>query len=422
MAENTQNSYNSLFEAYDKGTVVKALVGEVSGKGYQVLVCGLPAYLPNTQIGAGMVVQAGAQVDVCIIKIMPGSAGIIVSAKVAAEKAITLEEGQIVEATISNIVDYGAFVHIGSASGLIPIKELSRQKIHSPLDVVSVGDVVNAKITKIFEKDGKTLIQLSIRQAEPDPWDNFPYKVGDVVEATVATIMEYGAFLSVGNYSALLHRSEITWETDYPVVKNYLAVRDKLTVKVISFDMANKKMAVSLRQMSSNAWAETNLSVGDVIDITVLQHSPSGAGLIVGEKDGIQGLLPRKEIDWLKDKAREYEESIHDGDTIRVVVLEFDKDKRKLTLSRRPLIENPLDVFIREHPVGSTVEGEVLKNATPGIIKISLPCGDFRIAFEPSFTEHWAGIMRQFPIGGKLPVKIVDYDTDEKNISFEPVM
>ena len=93
-----------------------------------------------------------------------------------------------------------------------------------------------------------------------------------------------------------------------------------------------------------------------------------------------------------------------------------------MTLSRRPLIENPLDVFIREHPVGSTVEGEVLKNATPGIIKISLPCGDFRIAFEPSFTEHWAGIMRQFPIGGKLPVKIVDYDTDEKNISFEPVM
>ncbi len=422
MAENTQNSYNSLFEAYDKGTVVKALVGEVSGKGYQVLVCGLPAYLPNTQIGAGMVVQAGAQVDVCIIKIMPGSAGIIVSAKVAAEKAITLEEGQIVEATISNIADYGAFVHIGSASGLIPIKELSRQRIHSPLDVVSVGDVVNAKITRIFEKDGKTLIQLSIRQAESDPWDNYPYKVGDVVEATVATIMEYGAFLSVGKYSALLHRSEITWETDYPVVKNYLAVRDKFTVKVITVDMANKKMAVSLRQMSSNAWAETNLSVGDVINITVLQHSPSGAGLIVGEKDGIQGLLPRREMDWLKDKAREYEESIHDGDTIRGVVLEFDKDKRKLTLSRRPLIENPLDVFIREHPVGSTVEGEVLKNASPGIIKISLPCGDFRIAFEPSFTEHWAGIMQQFPIGGMLPVKIVDYDTDEKNISFEPVM
>lgn len=422
MAENTQNSYNSLFEAYDKGTVVKALVGEVSGKGYQVLVCGLPAYLPNTQIGAGMVVQAGAQVDVCIIKIMPGSAGIMVSAKVAAEKAITLEEGQIVEATISNIVDYGAFVHIGSASGLIPIKELSRQRIHSPLDVVSVGDVVNAKITRIFEKDGKTRIELSIRQAEPDLWDNFPYKVGDVVEATVATTMEYGAFLSVGKYSALLHRSEITWETDYPVVKNYLAVGDKLTVKVITVDMANKKMAVSLRQMSSNAWAETNLSVGDVIDITVLQHSPSGAGLIVGEKDGIQGLLPRREMDWLKDKAREYEESIQDGDTIRGVVLEFDKDKRKLTLSRRPLIENPLDVFIREHPVGSTVEGEVLKNATPGIIKISLPCGDFRIAFEPSFTEHWAGIMQQFPIGGMLPVKIVDYDTDEKNISFEPVM
>ena len=422
MAENTQNSYKTLFEAYDKQTVVKALVGEVSGNGYQVLVCGLPAFLPNAQIGAGMVVQAGVQVDVCIIKIMPGSAGIIVSAKVAGQKADTLKEGQIVEATISSIMPYGAFVHIGGASGLIPFKELSSEKVHSPQDVVSVGDVVKVKVLRIYEQDGRTRIELSLRQAEPDPWDNFPYKVGDVAEATVATITEDGAFLYVGKYSAFLHRSEITWETDYPVVKNYLSVGDKLTVKVMTVDMETKKIAVSLRQTTPDIWANTDLSVGDVIDITVLQHSPSGAGLIVGKKAGIQGTLPRKEMDWLKDKAREYEESVHDGDIIRVVVIEFDKDRRKFTLSRLPLIENPLDVFIREHPVGSTVEGEVLKNATPGIIKISLPCGDFRVAFEPESVEHWAGIMQQFPIGGMLPVKIVYYDPDEKRIRFEPVM
>ena len=149
MAENTQNSYKTIFEAYDKGTVVKALVGEVSGKGYQVLVCGLPAYLPNAQIGAGMVVQAGAQVDVCIIKIMPGSAGIVVSAKVASQKANTLKEGQIVDATISGIVPYGAFVNIGTTSGLILIKELSHEKVSSPQDVVSVGDVVKVKVLSV---------------------------------------------------------------------------------------------------------------------------------------------------------------------------------------------------------------------------------------------------------------------------------
>ena len=427
MAEKTQNSYEALFEAYDKGTVVKALVGEVSGNGYQVLVCGLPAYLRDTQIGPGMTVQTGGQVDVCIIKIMPASAGIMVSAKVALQKKFevdvdTLKVGQIVTAVISNIISYGAFAMIGNASGLIHITELAHKYVQSPADIVTVGQEVKVKIIGIKTQDGQKRFELSLKQATNDTLDNPSLKVGDIVDGTVTKIEDFGVFVSLGSQKGLVYSSDITSDTLEPVITDYVKVGDKVKVRVMNIDQSRNRIKLSIKAAVRTAWDDLNLSEGDVIELEVLGPSPSGASLVVGKQGGVEGVLPRREMAWTKKDCLEYENSVKIGQTIRVVVMDFDAGKHKLIVSRRHLFENPLDVFIREHPVGDVVEGEVIKNAYPGIIKISLPCGDFRINFEPSFAENWDDIVKRFPVGGKLPVKYVAYDPEEKIISFEPVL
>lgn len=426
MTDYTNINWEPFFSAYENDTVVKALVGEVSGNGHQVFVMGVPAFLPKTQKVSEMEVATGGEVEVCIIKLMPETNNVVVSARVAAEKkarndADRLEVGQLVTARIKALATYGAFASVNGVDGLIHITELSYNQISHPSDVVAVGDEIPVKVVGISEDDkGKRKIELSHKQALPDPWETLPFKEGDKVEGVVTKIEDYGAFLSIGEVNALLHRSEITWETEYPLVRNQLAVGDKLTVKVKSIDVRNKRVSVSLRDISGEAWDQSDHSVGDVIEVAVLRHSPSGSGLIVAEPNGIQGVMNRKEMAWSKDEAKAYEASVMDGDTIQVSIIAFDKEKRKMSVSRKPLLENPVDVFIQEHPVGSVVEGDVVKNTPPGIIKISIPIGEFRIAFDPSSIEHWYDIMKRFPIGGKLPVLIQDYDPDTKKITFVP--
>ncbi|MBR6871394.1 MAG: S1 RNA-binding domain-containing protein [Candidatus Methanomethylophilaceae archaeon] len=426
MTDYTNINWDPFFSAYENDTVVKAIVGEVSGNGHQVFVMGVPAFLPKTQKVPDMELTTGGDVDVCIIKIMPETNNVVVSARVAAEKkagdgAEKLEVGQVVTARIKAIAQFGAFASVNGVDGLIHITELSYNQIRHPSDVISVGDEIPVKVLSISVDDkGKRKIELSHKQALPDPWETLPFKEGDKVEGVVTNIEDYGAFLSIGEVNALLHRSEITWETEYPLVRNLLAVGDRLTVKIKSMDVKNKRVSVSLREISGEVWDQSDLSVGDVIEVGVLRHSPSGSGLIVGEPNGIQGVLNRKEMAWSKDEAKAYEASVKDGDTIQVAIISFDKEKRKMSVSRKPLLESPADAFIREHPVGSVFVGDVVKNTPPGIIKISIPIGEFRIAFDPSSIEHWYDIMRQYPIGGKLPVLIQDYEPDTKKITFVP--
>ena len=427
MEENKYINYEALLAAYDKGTVVKALVGDVSGNGHQVFVLGVPAFLPKTQEGPGKNLEAGREVDVCVIKILPENGNVVVSARVAdqvldSDEPAALEVGQVVKATVKNITQFGAFAQVGRVTGLIHITELSYNPVNSPQDVVSVGDEVTVKVINITDRDGQRRYELSLKQALPNPWDTLPFQEGDLVEGTVSRIVDYGAFLAIGEFTAMLHRSEITWGTDYPRVDSLVSVGDQLTVMVKTIDKANHKIAVSLRDISGKAWDSSELSEGDVIEVDVLKRHPSGSGLVVGREGGIEGLLPRKEMAWTKDECRAVEESINVGDTIRVVVIDFDKSKRKLVVSLRPLMENPVDVFMRDHPVGSVVEGDVVKNSNPGIIRINLPMGGFRIAFDPSFTDRWNDIIKRYPVGGKLPVLIEEYDPDTRKISFVPAI
>jgi len=424
MIDYTSLNLEPLLKAYDEDAVVKAMVGEVSGNGHQVFVFGIPAYLPKSQEVPGQPVETGDEVNVKVIKLMPETNNVVVSARVIVEGSdsvdvASLSVGDIVPVKVKNIVPYGVFVNLGrGVDGLIFLKELSYRKVHSAEEVVSVGDEFNAKITDIKEKDGKTRIELSLKQALPDPWDSVDLQEGQIVDAVVVSLADYGAFVNVGPVNAMLHRSELSWTEKNPVVKNYLSVGDKITVKIVLLDKENKKMAVSLREVKGNPWNSLDLEVGTVVESQILNKT--AFGLFIGEPDGIQGLLHKDELAWLPAEQKALMDSLQVGESIRVVVRNIDKDKRKIAFSRKLLYPHPYDTFVSEHPAGVSFDATVGYNTIPGSMKIQLPIGQFQVFFNSSYREVWDEIKERFPVGGSLPVMVKSYDPEKKKIEFEP--
>ena len=414
------------FSAYKNDTVVKAIVGEISGNGHQVFVMGIPAYLPKTQQVPGATVSPGDEVMVTIIKIMPETNNVVVSAKEAAKllsqkKAQDLKVGDIVSVKVKSIIDYGVFVSISEGvDGMIPLKELSYNKIHAAEEVVAVGDEFKARVEKLYEKDGKLRIELSRKQALPDPWESLSFQVGDIVDGTVTNIVDYGAFLNVGPVTGMLHRSELTWSLKDPNPKEYLSVGDKLRIKIINLDKENKKMAVSLREAKGDPWLKMDLEVGAIVEASILNKTKSG--FMVGQKDGIGGLLHKYDLAWLNDDQKALMETLKVGDTVRVVVTSIDKAKRKLGFSMKHLEPHPFDTFVSDHPLGTTLEATVLWNNIPGTMRVNLPIGKFQIFFPPELKVSWEEIKEQYPEAGTITVTIKSYDPESKRIEFAPAI
>lgn len=345
MTDYTIVNYEPLFKAYDEQTIVKATVGELSGKGHQVFVFGIPAYLPMTQEAPGMDVAPGQVAEVCIIKLMPETNNVVVSARVAEEKkssaaAEKLEVGAIMTARIKSLTQYGAFASIGGVDGLIHLKELSYQRVSDPSLVVSVGQEVPVKILSISEKNnnGRRKIELSHKQALPDPWESLTIKVGDIVEGVVDRIVDYGLFFTIDGVPAMVHQSELSWSA-HSDPHSFAKVGDTIMAKIQSIDIAHKKIAASIRDVTEDPWKTISIEPGDVLDAVITNRTTFG--FFVGVGDQIEGLLHNNDLGWTKQDKKALKDKISVGDTVRVVLLEIDRDKHRMSFSMKHLTPQP---------------------------------------------------------------------------------
>ena len=425
MFDYTTMDLEPVFKAYEERKIIPALVGDVSGNGHQVFVFGVPAYLPNSQEG-GITVEEGKEVEVCIIKILPEANSVVVSPRVAAElKAIkeaqNLTVGDIVRVRVKNIVDYGAFVTTeAGVDGLILLKELSYTKIHSADEVVSVGDEIDAKVIKISEKDGRTRVDFSYKLTLPDPWDSLTLEEGQIVEGTVVSISDYGAFVEVDSIEGLIHRNEMSWGRQSPDPKEYFTLGEKVKAKIVMLDREKKKFALSIRELEGDPWDKLTLSVGDILETKILNKT--NFGFFLGEDAGIQALLHKNDLAWTVKEQAELMESLQVGDTLKAAVLSIDKGKKRIALSRKLLFPHPYDVFFEEHPVGSIIEGTVIKNSSVGKMNVDLPFSTFTIHFPPELRVRWDEVMERFPVGSSVPLEVTAYYQENHNLTFRPVV
>lgn len=426
MIDFTNVDFGPFLKAYHEEAIVKATVGEVSGRGHRVFLFGIPAYLPASQEVFGRPVDTGDEVDVRIIKIMPETNNVIVSAReaqrlIAQADAKELHVGDIIPVKVKTIVHLGTFVSIeGHPDGLIYRKELSYNYLQSADEVVAVGDEFDAKLVNINEKEGKTLIELSRRQALHNPWESLPFKVGDIVEGMVAAISDSGAILNIGPVMGTLHRSELSWTNKNASLREMLSIGKRIKVKILTIDKKNMKIAVSLRRAETDPWNELQPKVGDVLEGQILNKTT--LGLFIGLKGGIEGLLHKDNISWLNDDQKSLLESLKVGDTIQTLIIGIDHAKRKLELSMKHLQPHPYDTFVAEHPSGDTIEATVVRNNVPGTMHISLPIGKFQIFFDPTLRNSWNEIMERYPVSGSISVRTKSYDPESKKIEFAPAI
>ncbi len=412
-------------EAYDKGEIVTGYIKWRSKGGMIVDVLGMEAFLPGSQIDVKPVrdydVFVGKTMEFKIVKLNPEFRNVVVSHKALIEAELEaqrqeiiskLEKGQVLEGTVKNITSYGVFIDLGGVDGLIHITDLSWGRVSDPHEIVSLDQKINVVILD-FDEDKKR-IALGLKQLTPHPWDALDpnLKVGDKVKGKVVVMTDYGAFVEIAEgVEGLIHVSEMSWSQHLRSANDFLKVGDEVEAVILTLDRAERKMSLGLKQLKADPWAdiETRYPVGS--RHTAKVRNFTNFGVFVELEEGVEGLIHISDLSWTK-KVKHPNEFTHIGDNIDVVVLEIDKDNRRLSLGHKQLEENPWKELEAKYGLDTIVEGKVAEINDKGAV-IALEDG-----VEGFCTTRHLQKEDKSPVavGDTLNFKVIEFNSDAKRI------
>ncbi len=383
----TTRAWERIVEVHKTGEIVTGLVTSKTKGGLIVDVFGMETFLPGSQIDVKPVTDydqfVNKTMEFKVVKINETIKNAVVSHKALIESDIEaqraeimgkLEKGQVLEGTIKNITDFGAFLDLGGLDGLLYITDISWGRINHPTEVLKMDQKLNVVVLDF--DDDKKRISLGLKQLTPHPWDTLPetLKEGEIVKGKVVNIEDYGAFLEImPGVEGLVHVSEITWANTPINAKEFFKLGDEHEAKVVTLDKDTRKMSLSIKQMSQDPWntietvfAENSRHKGTVKNITPY-------GVFVELATGIGGMIHISDLSWLKrfNNPNEYTKV---GESIDVVIMNIDKDGRKLQLGHKQIEEDPWNTLQDTFPVGSIHEGAVTKKDDKGAV-VQLPYG-----------------------------------------------
>ena len=411
--------------ALDTGEVVNGQISSRTKGGMIVDVFGIECFLPGSQIDVKPIRDyddyVGKKMEFKIVKVNEAFRNVVVSHKALIEADLAvqtkdimskLEKGQVLEGTVKNITSYGVFVDLGGIDGLIHITDLSWGRISHPEEIVSLDETINVVILEFDE--AKSRIQLGLKQLGPHPWDNLDenLKVGDEVEGKVVVVADYGVFveLKVG-VEALLHVSEMSWSTHLRSANDFYKKGDPVKAQILTLDKETRKMSLGVKQMTPDPWADiaANFPVGS--KHSVLVKNFTNFGIFVELIEGIDGLVHISDLSWTK-KIKHPAEFTQVDSNLDVVVLEIDKENRKISLGHKQLEKNPWDEYAKKFVIGKDYEGTVSEIFDKGLV-ISL--SDDVEAFVPkTHAEKEDGSL--MTIGEKLDFRILEFSKENKKI------
>lgn len=380
-------AWEKIVEVNKTGEIVTGLVTSKTKGGLIVDVFGMETFLPGSQIDVKPVTDydqfVGKTMEFKVVKINEAIKNAVVSHKALIESDIEaqraeimgkLEKGQVLEGTIKNITDFGAFLDLGGLDGLLYITDISWGRINHPSEVLKLDQKLNVVVLDF--DDDKKRISLGLKQLTPHPWDSLVenLKEGDVVKGKVVNIEDYGAFLEImPGVEGLVHVSEITWANTPVNAKEFFKLGDEHEAKVVTLDKENRKMSLSIKQLSEDPWStiETKFPEGSRHTGTVKNITPYG--VFVELATGIGGMIHISDLSWLKrfNNPNEYTKV---GREIEVVILNIDKDSRKLQLGHKQIEEDPWNSLESVFTIGSIHEGTVIKRDDKGAV-VQLPYG-----------------------------------------------
>ncbi len=411
--------------ARDEDTIVTGTVKCRTKGGLIVDVFGLEAFLPGSQIDVKPIRDydqyVGKKMEFKVVKINQEFKNVVVSHKALIEAEIEqqkveimqkLEKGQVLEGTVKNITSYGVFIDLGGVDGLIHITDLSWGRINHPEEVVELDQTINVVILDF--DDEKKRIALGVKQLESHPWDSLDteMKEGDTIKGKVVVLADYGAFVEVApGVEGLIHVSEMSWSQHLRTADQFFKVGDEVEAKVISIDREERKLSLSTRQLTPDPWEDIEKRYPVESQHTGRVTNLSNFGVFVELEEGIDGLIHISDLSWSK-KINHPSEFTKAGSDMEVVVLEIDKENRRLSLGHKQLEENPWDVFETVFTVGTTHQGTITNRNDKGGV-VNLPYGVEGFAPSRHLSKEDGSKAKQ---DETLDFEIIEFNKDAKKI------
>ena len=418
-------AWEAIVDSFQNGTVIRGQVISKTKGGLIVDAGGLETFLPGSQIDIKPVIDYDQYVNKVmefkVVKINETIKNAVVSHKALIESDLAeqrehiiggLEKGQVLEGTVKNITDFGAFLDLGGVDGLLYITDISWGRITHPSEVLHLNQKINVVVLDFDEN--KKRISLGLKQLLPHPWEVLAAEIveGSTVKGKIVNIEDYGAFLEIKpGVEGLIHISEVTWANAPINAKEFFKLGQEMDARVVTIDRDDRKMSLSIKQLTGDPWdkiedkyAAGTRHMGDVKNLT--QY-----GVFVELEPGVGGMIHISDLSWTKRYSHPSEYT-KVGNKIDVIILESDKETRKLSLGHKQIEDNPWDTFETVFPIGSMHEATVLRKDDRGAI-VQLPHG--LEAFAPiKHIKKEDGSTAE--VGETLNFKVIEFNRDDKRI------
>jgi len=418
-------SWERVNAALEAQEVIQGYIKCRTKGGMIVDVFGIEAFLPGSQIDVHPIRDydqfVGKTMEFKVVKINQEFRNVVVSHKALIEAELEaqkkeiigkLEKGQILEGIVKNITSYGVFVDLGGVDGLIHITDLSWGRVDDPHKVVELDQKINVVILDF--DDEKKRIALGLKQLTPHPWDALDanLKVGDHVKGKVVVIADYGAFVEIQpGVEGLIHVSEMSWSQHLRSAQEFLKVGDEIEAVILTLDRDERKMSLGIKQLKEDPWETIEVKYPVGSKHTAKVRNFTNFGVFVELEEGVDGLIHISDLSWTK-KVKHPSEFTQVGAQIDVVVLDIDKENRRLSLGHKQLEENPWDVFEEKYTVGSIHEGKITELLEKGaVVALDENVEGFAT---PKHLQKEDGT--QAVQGETLPFKVIEFNKDSKRI------
>ena len=418
-------SWDRVNLALENDEIIKGYIKCRTKGGMIVDVFGIEAFLPGSQIDVkpnrDYDIYVDKTMEFKVVKINQEFRNVVVSHKALIEAELEaqkkdimskLEKGQILEGTVKNITSYGVFIDLGGVDGLIHITDLSWGRVNHPEEIVQLDQKLNVVILDF--DDQKKRIALGLKQLFPHPWDalSAELNVGDKVKGKVVVMADYGAFVEIAaGVEGLIHVSEMSWSQHLRSAQDFMKVGDEIEAVVLTLDRDERKMSLGIKQLTPDPWEGIEAKYPAASKHSAKVRNFTNFGVFVEIEEGIDGLIHISDLSWTK-KVKHPAEFTQIGADIDVVVLEIDKENRRLSLGHKQLEDNPWDQFEGQFSVDSVHEGTITEITDKGAV-VSLG----------NNVEGFAGL-RQIvkedgttaKVGDKLEFKVVEFSKATKRI------
>lgn len=421
--------WRAIEEAYRSGGSIEGkIVGPVKG-GLKVDV-GVPAFLPGSHVDirshGSLDRYIGDSASFAVLKFNRARGNVVVSRKSLLEKEREAERGEtlklleagvILEGTVKNVTDYGAFVDLGGIDGLLHVTDMSWGRVSRPSEVVSAGDRIKIVVLK-YDPDGSR-ISLGLKQLTPDPWGTVADRLfpGSRVDGKVVSLTDYGAFVEVEDgIEGLVHVSEMSWTGRVSHPSKIVSVGQEVEVVVLALDSGNRRISLGLKQATANPWEQLPIDHPVGSRVTGKITSITDFGVFVNVADGIDGLIHVSDLHWTR-KVRHPSELLEKGQEVEAVIISIDPASERVSLGLKQTTEDPWSKMESNYRAGSRVAGKVT-NVTEFGVFVEIEDGlEGMIHVSELSAERVEDPRTEFTVGDQIEAAVLQIDTREKRIS-----